>query len=831
MDKMTKKMLAEHCPNSPWCQEDPEKIAQAVFGLVQDQEPFIKQWSYKWYENMQFVYGNHHLKWSRKFGVAVDTDFMRPTSRAINQRSHTNITKVCAESLGSLLYSNTPEWEAKATNDSCSTSSRWEKISQSLLDAQVKITELHHDLRMAANSFVTYGQIAACVEWDHTTGEVIQIPAYQKGPGQNYRSGLKPEPILGGLLDGVMPALGSDGQPTQSEQWKILHDDDGMPQMRDVHLGRVKISFLTPFEYRRQPGSSGMHNSKYVQRFKLVDFDDWIRDYGEAEGKTKHFSKVIPQNMNQVIAHFATMQFLRLNMISPISDDYWRQSGYSFTEYLRRKIMVIEHYDRPCEDWPQGRKVVVANGHCTHICKPQYRTNKMGGWHPFVEAQWFSILPSNMAVGPLHDVVAKNKQLNTTDSLIATSLLRNFGSHLLVKAGGGLDPAKLSGTPGEIHEVSDPSTVARWLHDQTPIPAAIGAIREETKGDVYEVSGAGDALRGQRTQGVSSGYAYRQAQEREERRLTPARKEFERFVGGIGEKVLSCMKSNCIRLGDDVIGYLKKNSAGKFSIQDAISFISQPLDYGVDISVTEGSMELKSKATTQANLIELNSKTPLGVRLQNDPNVMDKFLKYFGAESLRDRSAAHRDRAQRENEVFADVLAIGPTGKADSLPLVWAQDDHDIHMDAHGEWMIKNDYELGQSPWLMESCLLHIEQHRIQKRELAGEVPPGTTQIVPQMAQYARSNPIRQGVVMEKQAMDQQKAQQVAGTPPGQGQGQGQGQPQPQGQPPAGQAPQQQQGPKAPGGAKQPAPIGSGGPPQTSLGTAAQNTPTGRGQV
>ena len=36
---------------------------------------------------------------------------------------------------------------------------------------------------------------------------------------------------------------------------------------------------------------------------------------------------------------------------------------------------------------------------------------------------------------------------------------------------------------------------ARWLHDDMPIPPAMPQIRQQHKDDIYEVSGAGDALR------------------------------------------------------------------------------------------------------------------------------------------------------------------------------------------------------------------------------------------------------------------------------------------------------------------------------------------------
>lgn len=818
MYKADRDIMSQHCPTLPWCQDEPEKIASAVIHLMHDQENFIKHWSYKWYENMQFVYGNHHLRWSRRLGVAVDVDFLRPAQRAVNKRHYTNISRTCAESLGSLIYSNTPTWEAKATDDAVTRSSRWEKMSQSILDAYVHILELHNDFRQAANTFVTFGQIAAVVDFDVNVGKLLNIQKYVKRDTPVMRGSIRTDPLLGGVLGSISQGIGSDGQPMVSNSWVPESDEQGRKVTIPMHVGRPRVTFITPFEYRREPGSSGMHTAKWVQRLRLIDFDDWIGEYGKLSGKTAYYDRVIPQSGNAQIQQFAILQFLRLHMISPITDDGWRQAGYNFSDILRRKILVVEHWDRPNQYWPKGRRVVVANGYCTHITEPQYSTNKVGGWHPFVEASWFSILPSSVATGPLHDVVAKNKQLNTCDSLVATALLRNLGSQLLVRSGSGLDPAKISGTPGEIHEVGDVNTAARWLHDDNPIPPVIQGIREEYKSDTYEMSASGDAVRGARTVGVSSGYAYRQAQEREERRLTPARKEWQRMIGGIGEKLLACVKANVIQLDDAVIGYMKKHSAGKFTTQDVAAFISEPLDYGVDITVEDGSMEMKSRATQQANFMELTAKTPLKTRLEQDAAVFDKFLKMFDADHLRDGSAAHRDRADRENEIFSDLLSMGPDGKVEPAPIVWAQDDHDIHMQSHADWMIKNDQELSAAPWLMSMLNLHIEMHRVQKRELQGQVPVGTTDVFPQIsAATSGSTPNLFGVIAESRQKTQREVSNATQQQPQQ--------PRPSG--PA-QGPQERKAPPAP---SQPAPPGSGGPPQTPVGAASQNTPAGRGQV
>lgn len=797
MDAIAWEKIKRQCPSLPWCQDEPEQISRAVIQHLVDQETYFNQWAWRWYQNMQFVFGNHFVKWSRQYGFAVDADFLSGSRRAINVKSYTNITSTIAESLSAAIYFGLPSWEVLAMDDSSSLCSRYKKISQKILDAHMELMDMQEEFRAAAAAYVIYGQIASVVDWDLSSGKLLDIPVFVNKKTGVYKTSLGRDPMLGTIVSNVSNVTGYDDKPWLQDSWVPAVDENGKPRTKKITLGSPRIKFLTPFEYRREPGSSGMHTTKYVQWLRMMDYDDYYREYSNLDGKQEAFNKVEPENMSKYLQSFAMRHFIRLFQVNPSYETNFRQSGYGFGDYMRKKMLVIEHYDKPCEQWPEGRRVVIANGHCTHVTKPQYSTNKAGGWHPFSEAQWFKVAPSAIGRGPLHDVVEKNRQLNTSDSLVATALQRNMGSKLLIKSGSGLDPQQITGTPGEIIECADPFGSANYLHDSQPIPSVVNDLREQYKNDVYEESGAGDAIRGERSPNASSGYAHRLIQEREEKRITPNAKSFEKIISSTGEKLLYCLKQNCVQLGEDVIGYLKTHSSGQFTVQDVLSFMEGDYHIGSEIRVASGSMTFKSKATKQANLQEL-AKGQLGNRLAQDANVMDKYLKEFEVEGLRDRSASHRDRATRENELFEDLLRLGPDGKTETMPVVLVEDDHDIHISEHTDWMLKNDSDLMRTKWLMQSLMLHIEMHRIQKKELQGDIPIGAANLVGKIAPMASTPDVNQ-VVQEKQQMDQRK--------------------------------QQEAKIQASPGARLPAQPGSKGGTQEATGTPAANTQTGRQQV
>lgn len=728
-----------HSPELPWCQDEVEKLGPCIMQFVLEQETFRRRWCQKWFENINFVYGNQNVKWSQRYDFAVDVDFLRRES-PLSQKSATNISRTVLEALASLIYGDMPTFDADTADESSMKGKRFKKISEKLLDAYMVRLLMDKELFNAALMYCAYGQMAAKIDWNHNTGQPINIPQWRKKRAPVYTTGMVENAYLGGLLEVPLQAVDTQGNPLFEERWEPSTDNEGMQIIKQVSAGDVRVQMLSPFEYCREIGSHGMHKTKWVQHVRLLDYDEYLTEYENEGGRTKHFKQVLPTQSDAVIHSFAIRHFMRLQYITPPSlmDSFKRTETIIKGSLFKHKVLVVEHYDRPSDEWENGRKVIIVNGRCTHVTQPSYHTNKLDGWHPFVEAQWMTIAPASIATGPLNDVVAKNRESNVADSLISTALRRNLGSIALVKTGSGLDPQKLSGEPGQILETNDPTNAIHYVGNENPIPAVLSQLKTMYKDEIYEVSGAMDAIRGDRSKGVTAGYALKQLQEREEKRLTPARRQFEHFVSGIGEKVLACLKGNVIKLDDNVMGFMQRSAAGEFKVPDIVAFLSTPQDYGIDIKVTAGSMAIKSKASNQATLQEL-AKGPLGQRLQNDAGTLDQYLKYFDAETLRDASSAHRDRATRENEVWQDYNRLGQHAQGVTLPLTIFEDDDNIHIDSHTRFLLENSEDLLQNEELLRVVMLHLEQHRIQQKEKAGEVPPGATQQVPAMAAQARA--------------------------------------------------------------------------------------------
>lgn len=793
----------------PWNQQDVEQLGTTIMKWMEDHEPFYKRWSETWYNNFQFIYGNQSVRWSRRYGYAVDIDFLQRLP-ALNQRAQTNIARIVVEALSSMIYANLPEWDVEASDQSSIKGKRMKRIIQKLLDAYM--IRLCGDVVIsnAAKIYTTFGQVVFKANWNPTGGHQMEVPKWQKNKAPVMTDWMAPNQATFSLLDIPTQAMDATGQPMFEERWEPVIDAMGKQIIDKFFAGDVGFSALTPFQYKRLVNSTGMHDTRAVDEVLLLDYDEYLDRYGQTPGKTKYWNMVQPVYTNPAIYRLAVRHFMRMQFTTPpgLNELYDRPENVYKSALFKNKVLVVEHFDAPHPlKWPLGRRVIVCNGQATHVTVPQYNTGKMDGWHPYTEAQWLSISPSSMSMGPMNDVVQKNRELNVADSLVATALRRNMGSQLLVTPGKGFDPQRFTGEPGMIHEVLDVYG-ARWLHDDMPLPSVLPALRQSYKDDVYDVSGAGDALRGERSPGAPSGYAQRIIEEREERRLAPARKTFEKAVAGAAEKIVCCLKSNVVQLDESVMGYLIRSAAGEFTQSDVIAFLSTPISYGVEINIEADSMHLRSKATQQATVNDMATGNPaVQQRLQQNPKSLDEYLKFFDAEALRDDSASHRDRAQRENEQFMDLMRLGPNGLEGGSPMIITADNDAIHLEDHTDFLVQNAEEIMRNPQFFKFIQDHINRHQMQMAEKAQQVPPGTALATPQMAAQtgAQQPPNVQTIFAEKQKqMQAQQARQNNVQSP--------------------QTPQKPQG-NAPAGPKQPAMMGSGGPPQGGTQTPSAQMP------
>lgn len=730
MEQATKAQLKEGVTKSlsiardlPWNVISPDELGPVIMRFTNSHEPYFRRWAENWFTTMQYIFGQHAFKWSTRGGYAVDYDDIgRRDGQQTRVRPYTNIARIAVEALSSGLYSNAPSWEVNTTTRESVDGRRQQRIMSKLLTAHFEQGMLDKDVMAGAFAFSVFGQIAWDTWFNQTGGRVMKLPRMAPQPSLDQQGMPVMNPITGSYVTAPVPTLGSDGQPMQGQNVNYVRGPDGNVIYDTVSPGSTELNVLTPFEYRREVGSSGMHKSKYVQIFRLLDFDAFQDRYGILPGRTKFFGAIQPVSAMAMVWEFAFRLFSRLQYVTPPSSlDIGTRWGGGSISTLMRKVLVIEHYDKPHPvKWPLGRRVIVANGRCTHVGLPDFHTQKLDGWHPLSEAQWNNPYPSSISSGPTQDLVVKNREIDNIDRNMALAVRRQLGSHYLVKVGSGIDPERLTGEPGVALEVTDPYGI-RILHDEMPIAPAAVQYRAQNMQEAYDQAAALESQRGVGMEG-SSGYQTQLLQNSEDKRLAPARRAFRMSLAAAGEKQLYCIHKNVLKLDDAVYSYLIQNAEGEFTPSDVVNFLATPLNVGTQIKIEETSMDFKSRAQLKADLAQAMSSNPaIAEKIGTDANLFWQYMKLFNHQ-LRDRSVPHRERAERENEFFVDALRRGSfPGKA-MTPRVLYEDDDIIHEDEHTEFIITYYEQLRDNPALMLEFYIHLEQHRLNKAQKMAEI-------------------------------------------------------------------------------------------------------------
>src|SRR5690606_31517258 len=124
-------------------------------------------------------------------------------------------------------------------------------------------------------------------------------------------------------------------------------------------------------------------------------------------------------------------------------------SSSSGDEIIDNGVIVKEYYERPCQEYPKGRLVVVASGVTLYSGDSPYKGSDLGDWHPYSEGRW-EIVPGRFwGKGPLDDAVEINKQINSIDSVITLTRKTTAVPQKLIPKGSGIEPGQWTGRPGQ----------------------------------------------------------------------------------------------------------------------------------------------------------------------------------------------------------------------------------------------------------------------------------------------------------------------------------------------------------------------------------------------
>lgn len=365
--------------------------------------------------------------------------------------------------------------------------------------------------------------------------------------------------------------------------------------------------------------------------------------------------------------------------------------------------MLIERYEKPSKDKPEGELLIVAGGRLLHKGGLPYTHGADGErWIPFVKQDALTSPGSFFGTSMIERAIPVQRAYNAVKNRKHEFMNRICCGVLAVEDGSAdLDEIAADGLrPGSVVVYRQGSQAPRML-DQGSVPSIFGQEESRLEEEFNTITGVSDIMQSSNVPlSSTSGTAIQLLIEQDDTRLTITADLIRAAVRAVGSMVLRLYKqyasserlTRCV--GED----------GKVEL-----LRWRGSDLGECDVVCDTALESAlSRSGRQSRLLELFR---LGLLADEDGNIgsatrhkLLSALGYGSWETAAELQSLHESKADGEN-----LAAMrGEIGDADEI------DSHDIHERAHIRFMLSGEFEraAARHAGLKERMLGHIRSHR-----------------------------------------------------------------------------------------------------------------------
>lgn len=658
--------------------DDLDALAQRVETFYRQDSNIKQQLSYNWERNHLFLDGKHWIVYDgqretggmwKKLSVSRENEYIpRPT---------TNYVKDIYQTLKSYLIKNKPR--SKVTpNTQTYRDKQAAKIADLCIEANWVRLKEQYNYEYAAANVITYGTVFKKSYWDTTALQMAKVPRMEQRPKFDPQSG---------QVIGTEEVQASD--PATGE---LLFDE--------IPLGDVNTAVVEPYRIAIDPLATDLHNCRWIMEYAIQPLD-WIREmYDREEPGYTGLAAEIKEEKN---LSGSMQRFYDLKNSSGVKyTNNYAGTGSATDSMIENAAVVKEYYERPSHTYPKGRLIVVASGKTLYSGDSPYEGPEQGDWHPYSECRW-ELLPGRFwGVGALDDAVEINKQINSIDSVIVLTRKTTAIPQKLIPNNCGVTPGQWTGRPGQEIPYRDNGTGAKpEIIPPSGVDQSVFAEREIRVGDLKQITGAIDILKGDRPPGVNAASALNLLYEVGTGKIFPILDRWKMFVECDQKKQLKLISKKYKEPRPQFIELLKaKNS--ELSEEAINKFIGSDLYDNCNVVVEAGSNVPKLQAAHQAQLMELAQAGALALQI---PENRMEFLRQLGITGFDNDVGPDTRRAEWENDLL-DNLPNSP----DNQPIVLDADQHPVHIEVHQRRMKQPDF-MALPQEVQQAYMQHVQQH------------------------------------------------------------------------------------------------------------------------
>lgn len=419
------------------------------------------------------------------------------------------------------------------------------------------------------------------------------------------------------------------------------------------------IESVSPFEVTVDWDAKNLDQARYILRSKVIDKDRIKEIWPDGPMcKTKMAVSSRPPASNQIMSIGDPFATERYGTGAQVAD--------------RERAMIHYYYERPCREYPEGRRAVICDGDVYEMGPNDLLP---GGDLPFIHIR--DILSPDLfwAQGTTEHFVEQQYAFNKTRSMIMKSIWLSVSSKILVPRGSPAESDEYF-TNKELEKIPfDPGSEPHYLNPPSVSGDAIAELGRIIS-DMEAISGQHEVTRTSAPPpNVESGIAIQQLLEMDESRMAAVFSSWEAGIERLAKMMLEIAKTHYP--DQKTLSIIGQNMEIEF-----IDFKGADLYGNYDVRVQSGSSLPQSKTARQQLLLEM-----------------------------------HKNGLLEDKAMVLRLLDIG------QMPEYWDETYRDVHRAKlenrlilqEGRWFAPNDYD---------DHVTHIREHNKERKSDAYLMAP-----------------------------------------------------------------------------------------------------------
>ncbi len=364
---------------------------------------------------------------------------------------------------------------------------------------------------------------------------------------------------------------------------------------------------------------------------------------------------------------------------------------------VKDSLIVIERYEAPSVDFPNGRVITVADGKVLYIGELPYKNGKDGRFgFPFIKQESIKCVGRFFGTSIIERLIPVQRAYNAVKNR-KHEFMNRLSMGIMTVEDGSIDTDDLIEeglTPGKVLVYRQGSNAPKMM-SETSIPPDFDNEEEKLINEFVIISGVSDVSSSSSNAKLSSGSALQLLINQDNERMTVGAEIIRKCYLKIAYHILKLYAQ--FTRGLRAVKYLDEFNNTKILYAEAKSANS-------DDVYLESENELKYSEDEKKNIIFKLYDSGI---LENENGEMSAYTKekvlsllgYNDLDSRKNISRLHEDKAKKENDIIRkEVLEIDVI------------DDHNIHIDEHTRYFLSEFDELTKEE--REKIIYHISEHK-----------------------------------------------------------------------------------------------------------------------